>query len=123
MGRSGEMVTVDNDNGRITISGEVFTEIVGDTATRCFGVKGMAGKSAEGGIYRLLRRESMSRGVSVKFNDGGGADVALHIVVDHGVNIPALGHSIINEVRWKVGEATGVGVSRVDVYVDSVTVD
>ncbi len=117
------MVTIENANGRITVSGEVFTEIVGDTATRCFGVKGMAGRAGAGGIYQLLRRESMSKGVSVTDDGSGGVVIALHIVVDHGVNISVLGQSIISEVRWKVSEATGAAVSRVDVYVDSVTVD
>ena len=117
------MVKIENSNGTISISTEVFTNIAGDAATRCFGVKGMAGKAKESGIYQLLRRESMSKGVSVTFNDDCTASIALHIVVDHGVNIAALGQSIINEVKYKVSEATGVPVKTVDVYVDSMIID
>mgnify|MGYP000757000769 CR=1 FL=1 len=43
--------------------------------------------------------------------------------VDHGVNISALAHSIINEVSYKVNQATGVPVARVDVYVDTMFLD
>ena len=43
--------------------------------------------------------------------------------VDHGVNISALAHSIINEVSYKVNQATGVPVARVDVFVDSMFLD
>lgn len=117
------MVKIENRNGTISISTEVFTNIAGDAATRCFGVKGMAGKAKESGLYQLLRRESMSKGVSVTFNDDCTASIALHIVVDHGVNIAALARSIIGEVSYKVGEATGVPVKNVDVYVDSMIID
>jgi uncharacterized alkaline shock family protein YloU len=117
------MVKIENSNGSISISADVFTNLAGDAATRCFGVKGMAGKSKESGLYQLLRRESMSKGVFVTFNDDNTVSIALHIVVDNGVNIAALGESIMNEVSYKVGETTGVPVKSVDVYVDTMVVD
>lgn len=117
------MVKIENSKGTISISSEVFTNIAGDAATRCFGVKGMAGKSKENGLYQLLRRESMSKGVFVTFNDDCTASIALHIVVDHGVNIAALGASIMGEVSYKVSEVTGVPVKKVDVFVDSMLLD
>ena len=117
------MVKIVNKYGVISISGEVFTNIAGDAATRCFGVKGMVGKAKEGGLI-TLRRESMSRGVSVSFDDGDGTvSVALHIAVDQGVNLAALGRSITGEVSYKVAQSTGVKVKNVDVYVDSILSD
>ena len=117
------MVKIENGKGTISITSEVFTNIAGDAATRCFGVKGMAGKSKESGLYQLLRRESMSKGVGVTFNEEGTVSIALHIIVDNGVNLNALGESIMNEVGYKVSEATGVPVARVDIYVDSMILD
>ena len=116
------MVKILNDGGSVSISSEVFTTIAGDAATRCFGVKGMVGKAKESGLYQLLRKESMSKGVSVIFHEEGAVSIALHIAVDDGVNIAVIGRSIIREVSYKVSEATGVPVRAVDVYVDSVTV-
>ena len=84
------MVKLDNERGSICISSEVFTWLAGDAATRCFGVKGMAGRAKESGLVQLLRRESMTKGVSVTPNDDGSITIELHIVVDHGVNIAAL---------------------------------
>ena len=110
------MVKIENSKGVISISEEVFTNIAGDAAARCFGVKGMAGKSKESGFYRLLSRESMS-------NDDDTASIALHIVVDHGVNVAALGASIMGEVSYKVNQVTGVPVKKVDVFVDSMILD
>ena len=117
------MVKIMNDGGSVSISGDVFTNIAGDAATRCFGVKGMVGKAKESGLYQLLRRESMSKGVSVTFHEEGEVSIALHIAVDYGINISVVAASIIREVSYKVREATGVPVRAVDVYVDSVMTD
>lgn len=116
------MVTIENGKGMISITGDVFTNIAGDAATNCFGVKGMGARSKADGLVHLLRRESMSRGVSVSFNDDGSVSIALHIIIDHGVNIKVLAGSIMNEVSYKVSRATGVPVKKVDVFVDSILI-
>ena len=114
------MVNITNDMGNISITSEVFMNLAGDAATSCFGVKGMAGRSKEGGPLQLLRRESMSKGVDVSFNDDGSISLELHIGVDHGVNICAVSRSIMYEVSYKLSKSTGVGVKRVDVYIDTI---
>ncbi len=116
------MVKHDNELGSINITADVFTWLAGDAASRCFGVKGMAGRSKESGLVHLLRRESMTKGVLVRPDDKGGVSIELHIVVENGVNLAALSGSIMNEVSYKVSSATGVPVSRVDVFIDSMHV-
>ena len=54
------MVKIEQSNGTISITNEVFTNLAGDAATSCFGVKGMVGRSKDSGPFQLLRRESMS---------------------------------------------------------------
>ena len=117
------MVKLDNERGSICISSDVITWLAGDATTRCFGVKGMAGRAKENGLVQLLRRESMTKGVSVKPNEDGSITITLHIVVDHGVNLAALSESIMNEVSYKVSSATDIPVRQVDVFVDSMIVD
>ena len=114
---------IENESGVISITSDVFMNLAGDAASRCFGVKGMAGRAKGDGIAVLLRRESMSKGVAVNFPETGGVDIQLHIVVDHGLNVSTLARSIISEVSYKVAEATGVKVNRVDVFVDSMLID
>ena len=111
------------DKGSIEIANDVFANIVGDAASSCFGVKGMASQSKESGVWQLLRRESMSKGVSVHYSEDGTVAVELHIVVDHGVNLSAVSESIMSEVSYKVTAATGVIVNQVDVYIDSMNMD
>ncbi|MDR0905119.1 MAG: Asp23/Gls24 family envelope stress response protein [Oscillospiraceae bacterium] len=113
------MVTIQNEDGKIIISRDVFTYLTGDAATNCFGVKGMTVRSVTDGLVHLLRRESMGKGVHVTYNDDGTISIELHIGVDVGVNIPVICESIKSEVRYKVESATGITVKAVDVYVDS----
>lgn len=114
------MVNIKTDKGHISITSEVFTNLAGDAATSCFGVKGMASRGKEGGAFQLLRRESMSKGVKVYFEEGGSVALELHIGVDVGVNITAVCRSIMKEVSYKLHKSTGVPVSRVDVFVDTI---
>ena len=112
------MVSIDNNNGHISISREVFSNLAGDAATNCFGVKGMAGKNKEG-FFQLLKKESMSKGVVVKYGENNDLIIELHIAVDQGVNISAICHEIQDEVSYKVTKATGIPVTRVDIFVDT----
>ena len=114
------MQQLQTENGFIRISSDVFTSIVGDAATNCFGVKGMAMRSVSDGLVHLLKRESMGKGVYVTYNEDQSISIELHIIIDQGVNIPALCESIINAVRYKVSGATGAHVKNVDVYIDSI---
>ena len=116
-----ELVRKASEKGVIEITNDVFMCIVGDAASSCFGVKGMA--SRDSGVWQLLRRESMSKGVNVRFDEDNSLIVDLHIVVDHGVNLSALSESIIAEVGYKVTAATGVPVSQVNVFIDSMNMD
>lgn len=110
---------LNNDKGSIEITNEVFTAVAGDAATNCFGVRGMADRSVKDGIVRLLKRENMSKGVKVTF-DNETVNIDVHIIVEHGVNITAICESIINEVRYNVERVTRVKVGSVNVKVDSI---
>ena len=113
---------VQTEKGLVEISSEVFTNIAGAAATNCYGVKGMAVRSTTDGLVHLLRKESMSKGVKVTANDDGSVSIELHIIVDNGVNLTAVCHSIMSEVRYVVSRTTGVKVHSVDVYVDSMVI-
>ena len=116
------MICQNNENGSVCIEAGVYTEIVGTAASNCFGVKGMAARSVKDGVYHLLRKESVGKGVNVEFHDDGSISVDLHIVVDNGVNLNAVGASIISEVRYVVTKCTGTQVRAVNVYIDSMMI-
>ena len=116
------MIRHNNENGSVNISTSVYTDIAGNAATNCFGVKGMAARSLTDGVYHLLRKESASKGVRVEFHEDGPISIDLHIIVVGGVNLSAVGASIISEVRYVVTKFTGTEVRAVNVYVDSMMI-
>ena len=116
------MIRQNNEKGSVNVSANVYTDIAGTAASNCFGVKGMAARSVSDGVYHLLRKESMSKGVRVDFHEDGTISIDLHIMVDNGVNLNAVGASIISEVRYVVAKCTGTEVRAVNVYVDSMMI-
>lgn len=116
------MIRHENENGSVNVSTSVYTDIVGTAVINCFGVKGMAARSLSDGLYHLLRRESVGKGVHVQFNEDDTISVDLHIIVDNNVNLNAVGASIISEVRYVVTNCTGTEVRAVNVYIDSMVI-
>ena len=116
------MIRQNNENGSVSISTSVYTDIAGTAASNCFGVKGMAARSVKDGVYHLLRVESASKGVHVDFHEDGSISIDLHIMVDNGVNLNALGASIIEQVSYHVTKCTGTEVRAVNVYIDSMMI-
>ena len=116
------MIRHNNENGSVNVSTSVYTDIAGTVASNCFGVKGMAARSVQDGLFHLLRKESAGKGVLVEFHEDNTITIDLHIMVDHGVNLPAVGESIISEVRYVVTKCTGTDVRAVNVHIDSMMI-
>ena len=115
------MIRHENPNGRVNVTTNVYTDIAGTAASNCFGVKGMAARSVRDGLYHLLRKESMSKGVLVDFHSDKSITIHLHIIVDNGVNLNAVGEAIISEVRYVVQKTTKTKVRAVNVYIDAMS--
>ena len=114
------MIKMQTKKGEVSISDAVFANITGNVATNCFGVKGMAFRSMTDGLVHLLRKEAMSKGVQVIYNEDGTVSIRLHIIMEQGINIPAACRSIMHGVQYNVSKYTGIPVKNVDVCVDSV---
>ena len=82
------------EKGRIRLTSDVFSNITGAVATSCYGVQGMAFRSKTDGLVHLLRRESMSKGVKITYNEDESVSIELHIIVDNGVNLMAVSRAI-----------------------------
>ena len=116
------MIRHENENGSVNVSTSVYTDIVGTAASNCFGVKGMAARSVRDGVYHVLRKESVGKGVRVAYHEDNSISIDLHIIVDNGVNLSAVGASIISEVRYVVTKCTGTEVRAVNVFIDSMVI-
>ena len=51
------MVNQNNENGKISVSTNVYIDIAGTAASNCFGVKGMVARSVSDGLFHLLLLE------------------------------------------------------------------
>ena len=112
---------IKNDIGEITIETEVIARIAGHAAMDCYGIVGMAAKNVKDGIVQLLKRESVTRGVSL-VSSGAGVVITLHIIVEYGTNIPAICESLISTVQYNIEEYVGLEVEKVEVFVDGLHV-
>ena len=112
-------MTIDNHNGSINITETVFANIVGHAANSCYGVVGMAAKSAADGLVSLLKKDHYEKGVQV-LQEEDGIIVELHIVALYGMNLPAITRSIAKEIKYNVEQMTGFNVKKVNIFVDGI---
>ena len=75
------MIYQENQNGAVSVANNVYTEIAGTAAANCLSVKGMVARSVSDGVYHLLRRESMGKGVKVEFHEDDTISIDLHVMV------------------------------------------
>ena len=60
---------INNKLGEIQISSDVIAMYAGMTAVECFGIVGMAAVSMKDGLVKLLKRESLTHGITVEVQD------------------------------------------------------
>jgi len=109
-------------HGVISIENEVVARIAGLAAMECYGIVGMAAKSVKDGLVRLLRIESLTRGIKLTASDRS-INIDLHVIAEYGTNITAICESLISTVKYKVEDQCGLSVGRVNVYVEGLRTD
>lgn len=118
------MVTLQNHVGKIEISPNYFTELIGNTVAKCFGVISMNVTGVKETLKTVIpsaKKNIRRRGVRVRFLKEK-LLVDLHISLMYGVNMNAVIRSIINKVGYTIEQSTGITVEKVNVYVDSIRV-
>lgn len=113
---------VDNQYGNVAIGSHVIAKYAGATAVECFGIVGMAAVSVKDGLVRLLKRESLTRGISVSFDDKNRLIIDFHVIVAYGVTISTVADNLVHNVKYKVEEYTGLKVGKINVYVEGVRI-
>lgn len=111
-----------NDIGDIIIENEVIAQYAGHAALECFGIVGMATISMRDGIAKLLKGDSVSKGVNVVVDDNNMLTIDFHIIVAYGVSISVVCDNLIDTVRYSVEEMTCMKVKDINIYVEGVRV-
>mgnify|MGYP002514086969 CR=1 FL=1 len=114
------MIAYETRMGKITITEEFLSKLIGHEVTSCFGVVGMAPSSNRQKIYGLIsKNQALDTGIKV-MGDADTINVELHIIVTYGMNINAIAASITEKVKYVVKETTGITVNRVIIKVDGI---
>ena len=114
--------SMSTDLGIITIDPEVIAKYAGSVAVECFGIVGMAAVSMKDGLVKLLKKESLTKGIQVGISDENKITLNFHVVVAYGVSISAVTDNLISNVKYKVEEFTGMSVDKINLYIEGVRV-
>ena len=107
--------------GDIQITPEVIARYGGYQAMECFGIVGMAATSMRDGIVRLLKKESLTKGINVIVKNNK-VSMDFHVIVAYGVSIVTVAENLREKVKYTVEEYTGLEVVTINVYVEGVRV-
>lgn len=115
-------IQVNNNYGLIEIDEQVIASVAGMSAMECYGIVGMASKSASEGFFQLLNVEQLSRGIRVNTNEENEVSIDLHIFLQYGVKISVVADNIISKVKYSIETLIGMKVQDVKVFVEGVRV-
>ena len=89
--------------GTVVIDKEVIATYAGSVAVECFGIVGMAAVNMKDGLVKLLKKD-------------------YHVIVSYGVSIHTVSDNLIETVKYKVEEFTGMEIEKINIYVEGVRV-
>jgi uncharacterized alkaline shock family protein YloU len=105
--------------GELVIPNEVIAQVVGLTVLECYGVVGMAATSLTQGVARLLSRERITQGVSVR-REGQMVAIDLYVVVEYGLNLAAVAGNVRSRVKYTVEKLTQIPVGTLQIHIQGV---
>ena len=112
------MINYDTRYGKVTLTNNYFSKLIGRAVTHCFGVAGMVPCSGRQKVRGLIfKTVPIDTGVIIR-GSYNALQVELHITVSYGMNISAISESIVHRVKYTVKEATGIPVAKVTIVVD-----
>ncbi|MCI8489054.1 MAG: Asp23/Gls24 family envelope stress response protein [Lachnospiraceae bacterium] len=113
---------IETSLGTIMIDNEVIATYAGSVAVECFGIVGMAAVNMKDGLVKLLKRDYLTHGINVTVNDENKIIIDFHVIVSYGVSIRTVSDNLIDTVKYKVEEFTGMEIEKLNIYVEGVRV-
>ena len=113
--------TIDTQMGNIKIDKDVLAQYAGAIAMECFGIVGMASVNVKDGLVHLLKKDSMTRGITVNVNNQK-LNLDFHVIISYGVNIAAVSDVLVETVKYKLEQYTGMQVDKINVFIEGVRV-
>ncbi|MGN0344533.1 MAG: Asp23/Gls24 family envelope stress response protein [Lachnospiraceae bacterium] len=111
-----------NSLGTVTIDPDVIATYAGSVAVECFGIVGMAAVNMKDGLVKLLKRDYLSHGINVTIDDQNEISIDFHVIVSYGVSIFTVSDNLIETVKYRVEEFTGMKIKKINISVEGVRV-
>lgn len=111
-----------NSLGTVTINPDVIATYAGSVAVECFGIVGMAAVNMKDGLVKLLKRDYLSHGINVTIDDNNEISIDFHVIVSYGVSIFTVSDNMIETVKYRVEEFTGMKIKKINISVEGVRV-
>ena len=108
-------VIATTDRGRIAISSDAVTQIVGSAAAESYGVVALAGRSR---LSRIVPW-GIKKGVDVDLRPEGLA-VEVRVVVEHGVKLAEVAEAVRSRVQYELERMVGLPIASLEVHIDGV---
>ncbi len=113
---------VQNELGTISIDLDVIAMYAGSVAVECFGIVGMAAFSMKDGLVKLLKKDSLKHGINVTLSEDNKISLGFHVIVSYGVSVSTVCNNLIENVKYKVEEFTGMEIENIEIFVEGVRV-
>lgn len=114
-------IKIKGELGFVEYAEDVLAAIAGTATMECYGVVGMASKRTTDGLWELLKRENLTKGIKI-ISDGEDIAADVFIIVEYGTKISVIANNIIQKVKYTLEGLTGLKVSKVTVFVQGIRV-
>lgn len=114
--------SINTSLGNIIIDNEVIAQYAGSVAVECFGIVGMASVNMKDGIVKLLKKDRITHGISVSVGEDRKLTLNFHVIVSYGVSILTVADNLVDSVKYKVEQFTGLEIEKINIYVEGVRV-
>ena len=113
---------ISNKMGQIMIDSDVIAKYAGTVAVECFGIVGMAAVNVKDGLVKLLKKEHITHGIEVTVGAHNEITIDFHVIIAYGVGITTVCDNLIETVKYKVEQFTGMKVDKINIHVEGVRV-
>ena len=113
---------MDTQYGKILIDEDVIATYAGSVAVECFGIVGMAAVNMKDGLVKLLKKDYLTHGINVTVNADNKITIDFHVIISYGVSISTVSDNLIETVKYKVEEFTGMEIEKINIFVEGVRV-
>jgi uncharacterized alkaline shock family protein YloU len=108
--------------GKIEVTTRAVATVAAKAVLECYWVVGMASKTLRDGLAVLLQKDNPHRGIEVRFVDRDNIIIDLYVIIEYGMRISEVAHSIMSSVKFSVERSLDLPVVQVNVSVQGVRV-